>query len=180
MKGECIGLGMILWFQQVASCNGLTDDDRVLHPVSFWGLILPLVWFFFCIWWADLSFYLTHVVLHQPRFYAIHKQHHLFQNQVAWSAEVKTLTESVIVSITDLWPHLMLDGYVSYLLAWVCVGTLYNLEGHSGLNIWFMTSGFHDWHHTMNTGNFGIAFYLHELFSTSAKWKSFVAKGAAS
>ena len=130
MQGECIGLAMLVGFQQWAAFNGMTDDDNFLPPLSFYELCRSFAWFFFCMWSADIMFYITHFLFHEySLLYKIHKKHHSFKYQVAWSAEVKTVTESIIVSTTDLLPHLLFGGHISYLLAWVVVGTLFNIEG---------------------------------------------------
>ena len=138
-----------------------------------------VAWFFFVIWWADLSFFISHYWFHDiPWVYrVIHKKHHSFQYQVGWSAEVKTFTESVIVSTTDLLPHLIFGGHFIHMLAWVLVGVTYNIEGHSGYGVFFVKKdSFHDWHHTKNNGNLGIAVYLDHMFKTSIVWEDWIKK----
>jgi len=68
----------------------------------------------------------------------IHKKHHSFQYQVGWSAEIKTVKESILVSTTDLLPHLIFPCHLVHMLAWIVVGVIYNIEGHSGYSVFFI------------------------------------------
>ena len=177
-KGEIIGIFMNYFFYAIAVyLGGMQHSSQALpYTQNITSVGLTFVWFLFCIWWADISFYSSHWIFHNsPWMYrTVHKKHHEFQYQVAWSAEVKTITESIIVSITDLLPHLLFGGHLIHLLSWIIIGVLYNIEGHSGYSLLFLNTSFHDYHHTMNNGNYGIAFYLDNLFGTSKKFEDWL------
>jgi len=179
LKDETIGVFINFCFLGIALMYGGMKFESSITPViefnikDFGELFL---WYLFCIWWADLTFYAIHFWLHSnPWAYRnIHKKHHSFQYQVGWSAEVKTYKEVILVSTVDLLPHL-LTGHTIHILAWIIVSVLYNIEAHSGYGLFFIKQcGFHDWHHAMNTGNFGLAFYLDHLFQTSKRWADWI------
>ena len=178
VKGEMIGLLINCCLYGAAVFQGgMEQNSKTLPNIQFISDILGTFgWYLLSIWWADLSFFTSHCLFHySPWVYVtVHKKHHLFQYQVGWSAEVKTITESIIVSVTDLLPHLLFGNHLTYLLSWIIIGVLYNLEGHSGYTLFFINTGFHDYHHTMNRGNYGIAFYLDYIFGTSREFEDYV------
>ena len=176
LKGELIGFIANCVFYYVANyIGGMSHEFNAYKAFNFTLYFLStFLWFLFAIWWADFGFYWSHYIFHHyPLIYKkIHKMHHTYQYQVAWwSAEIKTPIESWIVSTIDLLPHLLLGGHLTHMLAWIIVGVIYNLEGHSGYSLLYINLSFHDYHHTMNRGNYGIAFYLDHLFGTSKQWE---------
>lgn len=170
-KGEVTFMAMQLAYYclfRYASSQGF--ELAVVSPpltVSAFGRLW--LYFSFSLWLADLQFYVVHRALHTRRFYHIHKAHHHHQSTVSFAAEVKSLTESVVVSTTDLLHFILWGGHITHLLAWVVVGTLFNLEGHSGYAFLFINDSFHDDHHVMNGGNYGVACYLDWLLGTESK-----------
>jgi len=50
--------------------------------------------------------------------------------------------------------------------AWILVGVLYNVEGHSTIGLFFQTDGFHVKHHTHFNVNYGTGRYLDYIFGT--------------
>ena len=178
LKGELIGLlvncclyGVPL-FQGVIQCNSRSLPN--IPTIS--AILATFFWYLSAICWADISFYITHYIFHSsPWLYAtVHKKHHQFQYQVAWSAGVKTITESIIVSITDVLPYFLFAKHLTFMLSWVIIGVLFDLEGHSGYSLIFINTGFHDYHHTMNRGNYAIAFYLDHIFGTSREFEDYL------
>jgi len=179
IKGELIGVAMNYFFFGVAfHVGGMKYDSESSSEIKYVDIVELFLWYMFAILWADVSFYATHYCFHTSGwvYRVIHKEHHRFQYQVGWSAEVKTLTESIIVSITDLLPHLVFPRvHLVHMLAWIIVGVVYNIEAHSGYSLFFIKRyGFHDWHHVSNKGNYGIAVYLDHLFKTSTDWLTWI------
>lgn len=129
-------------------------------------LLANLGWFLMSIIVADFCFYLSHWTLHRKPFLRIHLKHHEFQDTSCFVAGHKSLAESILTTFTDLLPIFLFGYDFSQLLAWVLVGTVYNLEGHSSLSIFFISSDFHDLHHTNFRGNYGIQGLWDKLFNT--------------
>jgi sterol desaturase/sphingolipid hydroxylase (fatty acid hydroxylase superfamily) len=124
------------------------------------------LWFLMSIIVADFCFYVCHWLLHRKPVLKFHLKHHEFQDTSSFVAAHKGWTESVITTITDLLPIFIFGYDIKQLLAWVIVGTAYNLEGHSSLSIFFISSDFHDLHHTSFRGNYGIQGLWDKVFNT--------------
>ena len=123
-------------------------------------------WFLMRIIFADLCFYIAHWLLHRRFLQKIHLKHHEFRDTSSLVAGHKSLLEYIIVTITDLLPIFIFGYDITQLLAWTLIGNAYNLEGHSSLSIFFISSDFHDLHHTCFKGNYGIQGFWDRVFNT--------------
>lgn len=130
------------------------------------GLLVNMGWFFMRIAVADFLFYITHWVFHQKPFQKIHLKHHEFVDSSSFVAGHKTLAEYIIVTLTDIVPIFIFGYDITQLLAWTLIGNAYNLEGHSSLSLLFISSDFHDLHHTSFKGNYGIQGFWDRVFNT--------------
>lgn len=130
------------------------------------GLLLNLGWFLMRIAAADFCFYMVHWLLHRKSFQHLHLKHHEFSDTSSFVAGYKSLSEYIIVTITDILPVFIFGYDITQLLAWSLIGNLYNLEGHSSLSIFFISSNFHDIHHTHFKGNYGIQGFWDRVFNT--------------
>jgi sterol desaturase/sphingolipid hydroxylase (fatty acid hydroxylase superfamily) len=125
-----------------------------------------LLWFLLSIVVADFCFYVCHWLLHRKPLLRFHLKHHEFQDTSSFVAGHKGWLESIITTITDLLPIFIFGYDISQLIAWILVGTAYNLEGHSSLSLFFIPSDFHDLHHTGFRGNYGIQGLWDKVFRT--------------
>ena len=130
------------------------------------SLLLNLEWFLMRIVTADLCFYIVHRLLHTKLFLKIHLKHHEFQDTSSFVAGHKSLLEYIIVTITDVLPIFVFGYDITQICAWILIGNIYNLEGHSSLSIFFISSDFHDLHHTSFNGNYGIQGFWDRVFKT--------------
>lgn len=130
------------------------------------GLLLNVGWFLMRIAAADFCFYVTHWLLHRRFLQKIHLKHHEFVDSSSFVAGHKSLSEYIIVNITDVLPIFIFGYDITQLLAWTLIGNAYNLEGHSSLSIFFISSDFHDLHHTCFKGNYGIQGFWDRIFNT--------------
>ena len=139
-----------------------------LAPETYRGntLLINFVWFSIRIILADFCFYIAHWLLHRRFFQKIHLKHHEFRDTSSFVAGHKSLLEYIIVTITDLLPIFIFGYDITQLLAWTLIGNAYNLEGHSSLSIFFISSDFHDIHHTCFKGNYGIQGFWDRVFNT--------------
>ena len=133
------------------------------------SLLKNVAWFYLCIVSADVWFYALHWTLHRKQFYWIHKKHHEYVDVNGYVAEYKSLTESMIITTSDILPFILFGCDIHQFLAWIIVGVLYNVEGHSSMNLFFIPDDFHHKHHTHFNVNFGIAPYLDRLFGTDER-----------
>jgi len=130
------------------------------------NLVLNFTWFLMRIAVADFCFYVAHWSLHRKFWQKIHLKHHEFADSSSFVAGHKSLGEYIIVTITDLLPIFIFGYDLNQLLAWTLIGNAYNLEGHSSLSIFFISSDFHDLHHTRFLGNYGIQGFWDRIFKT--------------
>jgi hypothetical protein len=130
------------------------------------GWISNFLWFLMSIVVADFCFYICHWLFHRKPLLRFHLKHHEFQDTSSFVAAHKGGLESVVTTITDLLPIFIFGYDISQLLAWILVGTAYNLEGHSSLSLFFISSDFHDLHHTSFKGNYGIQGFWDKVFKT--------------
>lgn len=130
------------------------------------SLFLNFGWFFIRIMFADFCFYVIHRLLHQKLFYKIHFKHHEFADSSSFVAGHKSLSEYILVTIADILPIFIFGYDITQLLSWTLIGNAYNLEGHSSLSIFFISSDFHDLHHTRSKGNYGIQGFWDRIFKT--------------
>jgi sterol desaturase/sphingolipid hydroxylase (fatty acid hydroxylase superfamily) len=129
-------------------------------------LILNFGWFLMRIMMADLCFYISHFLFHRKSLLRFHLKHHEFQDTSSFVAAHKSWVEFIVTTITDLLPIFILGYDIRQLCAWVIVGNAYNFEGHSSLSMLFISSDFHDLHHTSFTGNYGIQGFWDKIFKT--------------
>ncbi|MGB7518574.1 MAG: sterol desaturase family protein [Spirulinaceae cyanobacterium] len=130
------------------------------------GLLLNLAWFLMRIVVADFCFYIAHRSLHRKFLQKIHLKHHDFRDTSSFVAGHKSFLEYIIVTITDLLPIFIFGYDLTQILAWTLIGNAYNLEGHSSLSIFFISSDFHDLHHTDFRNNYGIQGFWDRIFKT--------------
>jgi sterol desaturase/sphingolipid hydroxylase (fatty acid hydroxylase superfamily) len=129
-------------------------------------LLANFLWFLMGIIVADLCFYVCHWLMHRKPFLKIHLKHHEFQDTSSFVAAHKSWLESMLTTFTDLLPIFIFGYDINQLLAWILIGTAYNLEGHSSLSLFFIPSDFHDLHHTNFSGNYGIQGLWDKVFKT--------------
>ncbi|BAZ09588.1 sterol desaturase [Calothrix sp. NIES-4071] len=130
------------------------------------SLLLNLGWFLMRIVAADFCFYVFHWLLHRKFLQKIHLKHHEFADSSSFVAGHKSLTEYIITTIADIWLIFIFGYDITQLCAWAIIGNAYNLEGHSSLSIFFISSDFHDLHHTCFKGNYGIQGFWDRVFNT--------------
>jgi sterol desaturase/sphingolipid hydroxylase (fatty acid hydroxylase superfamily) len=128
---------------------------------------------------AEVGFYFAHRTLHAiPWLYKnVHKQHHEFKTTVAIAATAAHPLEVVFGNTVaiQVWPFL-LCAHPHVVLFGSVIGTLSTMYDHCGYWIlggskWSVQPFFHDWHHEMNTGNFGFLGICDYLFGTDASWR---------
>lgn len=130
------------------------------------GFLSQVGWFLLSVVVSDFNFYVTHRLLHTRRLFFLHRKHHEFRDSSPWVAGHKSAAELLIVSFFDILPVFVLGYDLTQLCTWVIVTGAYNLESHSALSLFFISSDFHDLHHTAVRGNYGVQGLWDRLFGT--------------
>lgn len=134
----------------------------------------------------DIGFYLAHRMFHSTLLYAtFHKQHHTFAGTIGIAAEYANPVEQIVANLTPtLGGVILYSGHPFCLCLWLALRLKQTYEAHSGYcfrGTLYDRLGFshceqaihHDYHHTVNTGNFGTE-WMDWLFGTQ---DGFVAGG---
>jgi len=134
----------------------------------------------------DALFYWAHRALHHPAIYKhIHKKHHMFKQPIGIAAEyahpveafvaneIPTLSGSLIFGVHPVvfWTYLFLRMYET-------------IDSHSGFRFpwspwqWIPFGGadFHDYHHSVNIGNYGMLRFWDWAMGTDARFKEWAKK----
>lgn len=150
--------------------------------ISEWPSTGKLLWqFSFFLIVEDVMFYFSHLLLHQPGWYWIHKYHHEYRQTISLAAHYVHPIEYVLAGTLPSSLGFQLLSFVtpvhySTVLVWLIYRMIQSYEGHCGytwswntLSLFPYTVGsdFHDFHHAMNVGNYGSVFMIWDaLFHT--------------
>lgn len=130
------------------------------------GFLSQVAWFLLAVVVSDFNFYVVHRLLHTRRLFFLHRKHHEFRDSSPWVAGHKSAAELLIVTFFDLLLVFVLGYDLTQLCTWVIVTGAYNLEAHSALSLFFISSDFHDLHHTAVRGNYGVQGLWDQLCGT--------------
>ena len=146
------------------------------------------VQFFCCSFCNDFLFYWSHRLLHTPLMYRFHKKHHTYTGTVTWASEYTHPVEGVLANTgSTLLAPLLMGVHPLVLWVWLAWRVERACETHSGYcfqGTLMQRAGllnsedakYHDFHHTRNSGNFGVALSMegHSLwdhcFGTQDAW----------
>jgi sterol desaturase/sphingolipid hydroxylase (fatty acid hydroxylase superfamily) len=130
------------------------------------------------------GFYWSHRLLHHPSLYWIHKRHHAYTGTIGFAAEYAHPIEQILSNQgPTVLGCLLVGSHQLVWFVWLTSRLKETYEGHSGycfkgslLERVGLLSGsgspYHDFHHSMNSGNFAGANgeYLDWFFGTQAAW----------
>ena len=151
----------------------------LLHEVSTrfeWSIIVPrslptlqdvLLKSVAALLGVEIGFYYSHRLLHWKPLYRFHKVHHAFATPIALSAIYSHPLEAFLSStVAIIGVGFFVRMHLLHFLASIVVGWGRTCHGHSGYA--FPTGdGFHDRHHSINTGNYGVLTILDWLHGTT-------------
>jgi Delta7-sterol 5-desaturase len=119
----------------------------------------------------DTYFYWTHRLMHHPRLFGlVHRAHHRSTNPSPWAAYSFAPLEALVhAAIVPLGAALM-PLHASAVFTFLAVMIVMNAVGHLGIELyprgfatsrvgrWFVTSTYHNLHHSGRGGNYGFYF----------------------
>ena len=136
-----------------------------------------------CHLFNEFGFYFTHRLLHSTLLYGyIHKQHHEYKGTIGLAAEyahpVEVLLSNIVPTIGGF--LLVSTGHPLTLLIWLGLRLEQTYMAHSGYCFkntildyiglaHAENAAFHDYHHAINSGNFG-SFFSDYIFGTCDKY----------
>lgn len=128
-------------------------------------------WFFMSIVVTDFAFFAHHRwLLHNiklKRLLRIHSVHHSYRDSSGFVTGHKSFADMIINFVLADMVVLILFGFdFNQLLAWTLVINLFNIEGHSAISLLYISTDFHDRHHTHIRCNYGIHGLFDKLFGT--------------
>ena len=138
-------------------------------------------WYMGCMLFNDWGFYWSHRLAHAKPFYAtVHKQHHQYKGTIGFAAEFAGPIEQAFSNQIPTVGFCVLGGaHLAVTCVWLAGRLCQTYEGHSGycfagttlyeLGLLGDAAPYHDFHHTVNSGNFG-AEYLDHTFGTMDAW----------
>jgi sterol desaturase/sphingolipid hydroxylase (fatty acid hydroxylase superfamily) len=114
----------------------------------------------------------------------IHKQHHRFVTTCSWAAEFAHPVELLVGNVLPVLSGPLILGalgapaHPTELFIWLVLALTSTCQGHSGL--WYpgATRGFHDIHHSFNSGEFGTLTEWDAICGTDVVWRREKAKQA--
>ena len=128
-----------------------------------------MVWqFFFFLYMEELIFYTFHRVMHHPKLYFLHKQHHEYNVTtslaIIHSGKVEQFTNVVTTGIAYSILSKYYPVHIFTVIIWLVFRFVESLDGHCGydwpwaVSNWvpFTPGGkYHFFHHSNNVGNYG-------------------------
>ena len=166
------------------------NQGGVCAATNFWENVLL---FGLALLVNETGFYTVHRLLHMPFLYrTIHKKHHEFIGSMSFAAEYSHPLEDLVAAVLPtvgiflvpfLPPLTPLFGFV-----WILARSFETFEAHSGYcfhgtllqRLGLLHSShqaFHDFHHTINKGNFGTSLLWDYLLGTDSLYVSKLASG---
>lgn len=144
----------------------------------------------FCMMMEDMTFYLSHRLLHRPWIYPyIHKIHHEHRVTIGMAAAHDHPLEFIFGNILPIISGpLILQDRLHFLacFTWYMLRTVESVEGHSGYDFSWSPFrmlpfgsdfGYHAYHHSHNVGNYSSFFTIWDtVFKTNAVYYSFLSE----
>lgn len=169
-SGVLIG---VLWQQ------GLTEIYLEFNAYPIW--YLPISFIIYSLF-HEIYFYLTHIWMHQPRWYkSVHHIHHLSHKVSPWASFSFHPWECIVHAMFFPVMILFIPIHPLVIISYFTFMTLTAVSNHSGVELfkselikkYFISGGHHYLHHKFYKGNYGLFFtFIDKVFKTEISEQS--------
>jgi methylsterol monooxygenase len=128
---------------------------------------------------TELFFFYSHWLLHTPYFYSsVHKIHHEFRSPIALAAAYAHPLEFLVGNVLSVAAGcILVRSHLVTFWIWAIVAIIGTQYHHCGfrtpLHIWFdHEPDFHDYHHEIFVGNYGLLGLLDRIHGTDERWQA--------
>lgn len=158
-----IGLNALLTFLCIPLANLIPPLIHV--PNTLYGYIARVI---MALLIGDLCFYFTHRLLHHPKFYFLHKQHHLYVKPHSIAGLYASSFEMLISNHLSMVLALtLIDCHSTTMLCIESAMVAANvLKSHSGADDKWQGSPHHNLHHEKMNCNYGFSYITDIVFGT--------------
>jgi sterol desaturase/sphingolipid hydroxylase (fatty acid hydroxylase superfamily) len=188
-----VTVGSLLPSEKAITRSKYIQDNistKLIYNFIASGLVIPLVYqipilysfesYFWKYTWsiviADIWFYHVHRLMHHPKFYKYHRDHHMYIQPHAMAALYCSMIEMIMLNLMSAAIPFQLFGYSrTELMIANAILALNGLKGHSGLQLysgydWLVNLGFtsevHDIHHQRMIYNYGATYLIDYFYGT--------------
>lgn len=181
-----VALNALFFAPMLTFVDCLLRFDYVMTSEQIPSLWTNLWQFAFFLMVEEVTFYFAHLLLHNPKYYWIHKKHHEYNITVTLAAEYAHPIEHLLANtICTGLGFKLLSGYANVhiftVIIWMTFRVLETCDGHSGYDWSWAQSGlfpfsgggrYHYFHHKQNSGNYaGILSFMDTLFDTNKEFR---------
>lgn len=107
----------------------------------------------------ETMFYYSHRLLHTPRFYYLHKQHHEWTSPISITATYCSVVEHLMSNLLPVMAGPFICGsHMLLMYAWIMLAISVTLHSHAGFHFPFLSLSpeYHDYHHLKYDCNYGV------------------------
>lgn len=120
---------------------------------------------------ADLWFYTWHRLMHHPKLYHYHRQHHEYYHPSALGGLYCSTTEMILVNQLSIAVPFQLFNYSQTEMVVASIIVALNvIKGHAGLhhygNVGYLNGIEHELHHEEMTVNYGVMYLVDRVLKT--------------
>ena len=183
---------VLIFTPLLISIDAFTQEFRYKYSIedwpTFWVIVKQFIFFQLV---EDFTFYWSHRFLHHPKLYWIHKKHHEYNISISLAATYAHPLEFFLgnglpFSLGYMILSYLTDVHLITIFVWTAYRYLETTEGHSGYEFpWAqftfvpfkLNTNYHDFHHTMNSGNFGSQYcFWDTVMGTNQVYKEHLKK----
>lgn len=159
----CVGTYLIIYYLAKPGYSLLYED------IGTYGYVYYFFSIIFCVFLHDLTFYISHRLLHTHFMMKhFHRIHHSFKNPTPFAIWAAHPLEATILLLIAFLPIFLIPMHITALVIYMLITQIFNLLGHAGVEImphklntkkllkYVNTPTHHNMHHRYTNYSFGI------------------------